>query len=111
MSLADAFAPIEALNREIVLHNTFGHLAPVPGKKYTGTILVAQGNYRDTVLLDSDFGELPDSPWLYDDLQRFIETAPSESPAVYRWSGWYIQYKNGNHRFGGGKFRKLQLSD
>lgn len=111
MSLADAFAPVEALNREIVLHNTFGHLAPVPGKKYSGTILVAQSEYGDNMIFSADFGDLPDSPWLYDDMNDFIESAPNERPAIFKWSGWYVRYKNGNHRFGGGKFRKLKLPD
>lgn len=111
MSLADAFAPIEALNREIVMHNTFGHLAPVPGQRYTGTILLAQGDYGDNVILSARFDELDDSPWLFEDMQQFIWSAPDERPAIFKWSGWYVRYKNGRCRFGGGKFRKLQLPE
>lgn len=108
MPIVDAFATGK---RERVLHDTWGHLAPEPGQKYPGTILIAQGDYRDCIILSARFDDLDDSPWLYDDMQEFIASAPSERPAIFKWSGWYVRYKNGRCRFGGGKFRKLQLPE
>ncbi len=107
---ADAFAPIDDINKEIVKSNTWGHLAPVPGRKYYGWFIVAVGTYGETIVLDDNFPELPGSPWQYDDLHEFSFEATSDfGTGLYRFEGWYKKFKNGNHQFGGGKFKKVEV--
>jgi hypothetical protein len=62
MGLQEAFAPIEAVYREAVLRDTWGHLAPEPGRKYAGTILFTHSEYGDITVIRTDFPGLPDSP-------------------------------------------------
>jgi len=110
MSLADAFAPVEALNRAIVSRNTFGHLAPEPQKKYYGWVIVAIGIGGNSIIFDYEFNGLPVSPWFAEDLDEFSfdETANKEI-GLYKFDGWYMKFKNGNFHFGGGKFTKGEI--
>ncbi len=102
MTLADAFATHEAIEHARVLHDTWGHLAPQAATRYSGWIVFANGAYGDSgVLIDAAFEGLDDSPWLYDDMIRFIEQHPGEPGNVYRWDGSYTKYKNGGCRFSG----------
>lgn len=110
MSLASAFAPVEALNREIVKFDTWGHLAPEPHKKYHGWIIVAIGEYGETIVLQDDFPGLPNSPWQYNDLCEFTFEATGDfEVGLYKFKGWYKKFKNGNFRFGGGKWRRVEI--
>ena len=111
MSLKDAFILVDQINREIINSNTWGHLYPEPGRKYTGQITVAIGCYHhETIVLDDTFENLPNSPWQYDDLQEFISQATSNfETGIYRFKGWYKKFKNGNYQFGGGKFYHVPI--
>jgi hypothetical protein len=112
MSFADAFAPIQAINEEVVKVGTWGHLSPEPHRKYYGWIIVAVGTYRESIVLDDEFPELPNSPWQYDDLHEFSFEATSGFKAgLYKFEGWYKKFKNGNYRFGGGKFKRVEIAD
>lgn len=109
MSLADAFAPVMMLNRDIVMKQTWGHLMPETGRKYHCFIVVAKGNCGDSIIFDYGFEGLLDSPWLFEDFTTFAfnSTSRFEASALYRFDGWYKKFKNGNYRFGGGKFTKI----
>lgn len=87
--MADAFAPIEALNRSIAVSSTFGHLAPKHRKVYKGTILFTCGEYGDYTCVRSDFGDLPSSPWFHEHIHAFIADHAEERGCLYRFSGTY----------------------
>lgn len=108
--LSDAFELVDQVNREIVLNNTWGHLSPEPQKKHNGWIIIAVGNYRQTIVVDDNFDGLPNSPWQYEDLHKFVFKATSGfEVGVYRFDGWYKKFKNGTYQFGGGKFKRITL--
>ena len=113
MSLADAFAGAEVHYRAEVYAATWGHLAPQPRQTYRGWILFAHSAYGgETCLINADFGDLDDSPWLYEDLQEYVEHHREVLPNneregnVYRFDGTYTKFKNGGCRFSG-KVRQL----
>lgn len=108
--LEAAFAPITAYNREVVLADAFGHLAPEVGRTYEGWIVIARSVYNDgeVVIVNEDFG-LDGSPWWMEHLQEFGKSLTLEEGAVYRWTGTYRVFKNGNYRFSG-KAEKLSFT-
>lgn len=97
-------------NRETVMEDTWGHLAPKPHVKYHGYIIVTTSVFGgDTTLLDYDFKNLDSNPWLYEDVGNFIfhNEFSHDTASIYRFDGWYKKFKNGGCLFGGGKFRKV----
>jgi hypothetical protein len=67
-----AFAPVLLSQKQAVLKDTWGHLAPVRGKSYRGYIVFTKTAYGDLSIVDSDFNNLPDSPWLFDAMNDFV---------------------------------------
>lgn len=59
------------------MNDTWGHLAPVPGKQYSGYILFYYGAYGDTTVINDDFPDLPSSPWYYDDMYDYVNSFTS----------------------------------
>lgn len=89
-----AFAPIRMANTIAVQKATWGHLAPRCNKKYTGTIVFSISAYGDMVVIDADFGDLPDSPWLFEALHEFpFADEGLVHGAVYRFDGIFRNYK------------------
>lgn len=77
-----------------VQQETWGHLAPEAERAYTGTVLFAASEWGETVLLASDFPGLPDSPWLFDDLNSlvdFVITRERLDAGIYLFTGTYIK--------------------
>ena len=72
--MENAFAPIEAMYREQMRVATWGHMAPVKDRKYTGRIIFAVGCYGNDdinpTVLTTDV--LPNSPWEYDHIRELI---------------------------------------
>ena len=101
MSMESAFAPYEAQHKAEVMAATFGHVAPQPGVKYEGEILFAYGEFGDIVTIKSNFANLSDSPWFFDDLSDFICEKSKTEGTIYRFSGTYTKFKNGKCRFSG----------
>lgn len=108
MSMADAFAPAENSFRNWVAVNTWGHLAPEARKVYRGYIVFALGCYGDQVVLQSEFENLPGSPWYFDDesewVNEFIDRhtkVGGDCHGIWRFDGTYTKFKNGNYRFSG----------
>lgn len=95
--LAEIFADVEARNRDIVEAETWGHLAPEQQRTYPGTVVFAVSEYGDNVPVFVRFDDLPDSPWLFEGLNRWIgdQVLPPGShqralePGVYRFTGTY----------------------
>lgn len=101
MSLASVFEPIEAVNRAIVMANTWGHLAPEPNRKHEITIVFCHGEYRDVTPIKVESLTVCDSPWFFEDMNDFIYENRAEPGNVYKFRGWYKKFKNGNYRFSG----------
>ena len=112
MGLDEAFAPVEAVNTQIVLHNTWGHLAPEPHRKYYGWFIVAKGAYGDYIIFDYEFKDLPDSPWFFEHFTEyaFDRVGVDAGVGLYKYEGWYKLFKNGNCQFGKGTFTKLEIA-
>jgi len=90
-----------------VMQDTWGHLEPKIRNKYFGWIIVAVGVYDEIIIVDHCFPGLDNSPWQYDDFQKFIRNKLLDfDPGVYKLKGWYMKYKNGNYHIGG-KFIRL----
>jgi hypothetical protein len=51
-----------AKRKHDVMQDTWGHLYPEPGKKYPGKILIVEGIYGGTTILNYSFEDLNDSP-------------------------------------------------
>lgn len=105
MSLAEVFAPAEAVYRAQVMADTWGHLAPKPQHKYQGTVLFSRSEYGNELgLIRVTFPDLDDSPWFFQALnEHFFQLAKDklQSGEVAEWSGTYMAFKNGNYRFSG----------
>jgi len=104
MSLEEAFAPVEAHNKAVVYNQRCGHLAPKPSTKYEIKILFTYSAYGDMVIIDTNQEDnLPDSPWLFDDMQEFIQSQCTDKTQgdVMLFDGTYQKYKNGNCKFSG----------
>jgi hypothetical protein len=68
MSLADAFAPVEAKYRAQVIAATWGHLAPEPQRLYRARVIFTCAAYSGTYSIINAKLDVPDSPWLFDHL-------------------------------------------
>lgn len=93
---AETFAPIDAANREKVMQNTWGHLAPLKNTSYKGVILFTKSAYRSGTidLIDTQFNNLEDSPWLYDFLCKHLYAfSDLEYGAVYRIDCTFRNYR------------------
>lgn len=108
--MQEAFAPVDAVNREIVYRDTWRHLAPEPRRTYRGYIVYAYGAWGDIVPVDSEFDGLSSSPWFFEDMNNYICEQITETTAVgiYRFDGTYTRFKNGSCRFSG-KIRTIAL--
>lgn len=92
-TMSEALAPAIAYQKEQVMQETWGHLAPKKNKTYRGTILVAVGCYDplNPTILDCQFKELNDSPWFYEAMQEYLWKQTFE-PGVYRFTGKFKNY-------------------
>lgn len=108
MPVYDAYADSK---KKMVMEDTWGHLSPQPGRKYSGRILFTHGAYGDIVPIACDFSDLPDSPWFYEDMMQFIRDHIKkdgyEFGSIYRFVGTYVKFKNDNCRFSGETMRIL----
>lgn len=99
-TMAEAWAPVEAVYREAVTQETWGHLAPEKNKTYLVTLVYAVGIFGDdslnpTVLQCDLSGGLDSSPWLYEALQDFLWSfnGQNDEGGVYRFVGKLRNYK------------------
>lgn len=105
MSLGSAMAEWQAYEAAKIQAATFGHLAPRPRTTYPGEILFTFGEYGDLTLIRVSFDNLPDSPWLMEDMLDFIGDKSVKHKIkegnVYKFTGTYTKFKNGKCRFSG----------
>lgn len=95
-SWAEMFAPIDAANRERVMQSTWGHLAPLKNTSYKGVILFTATAYNSgtIVLIDSEFDNLEDSPWLYDFIHEHLNKLHNlDRGAIYQLNCTFRNYR------------------
>lgn len=94
MSLESAFAPAENAYRNKVLQSAWGHAAPKKNKTYRGYIVFSTSAYGGAIeIIDADWGDLEDSPWLYDAMYDLVcDHAPARG-AVRRFDGTFKNFK------------------
>jgi len=112
MSMADVFALIDAVYREQVKGETWGHLAPKRNAKYHGRIVWAIGIYDSgelnptplhCELTSKTAGDLSDSPWFYDAIMEWLSKPnidafhkherPYKCGCVYEFTGYFMNYE------------------
>lgn len=76
-----------------VMHGTWGHLYPEPGRKYPGYIVFAVGDYGDQTLLKTEFEGLSDSPQKMEVCNQIFNSWEVET-GVYRVDCELWFYKN-----------------
>ncbi|MCY1197876.1 hypothetical protein D9M72_92440 [compost metagenome] len=111
MSLADAFIPVVRAQRELVMHQTWGHLKVDRRKRHPGYILFTAGEFRDVVVINSEFDDVPDSPWFYTHIHDFIMKKAGrreQCGKVFRFDGYYRVCLNGVGQFIG-KVRVVRM--
>ncbi len=87
-TMAECFAPIEARDKSIVMHQTWGHLGPEQ-KRYYGQMIVAHSTYGDITVIDDRFEDLQNSPWQYAAINDIaFELLKDEEVGVYNLIGW-----------------------
>lgn len=96
-TIADAFAPVEARYKSLVMQHTWGHLAPRKNKTYRGYVVFALGCYDSGELnptpLTCEFAGLGDSPWFYDSLMDFLQSLGGKAGDVFRFDGTFRNYE------------------
>ena len=101
-TFADAFVEPEAAFKAAVMHQTWGHLKVDRRKRHRGYILFTAGEYRDLVVIKSDFGDVPDSPWFYTHIHDFISKKAGKREQCgkgFRFDGFYRVCLNGVGQF------------
>lgn len=83
----------ERLKYQQVQEETWGHLAPQRDRSYPGSMLFAQSQYGDFVILRAEFDGLDDSPWLFDAMMSFVEKWAKEPGVVYGFDGHLKNYE------------------
>jgi hypothetical protein len=85
-----------------VMRDTWGHLAP-KAQTYSGWMVFARSAYPGdgVTLLNAEFEDLNDSPWLYAEMQEWIARHVPREACVYRFDGTYTRFETGAYRFAG----------
>ena len=98
--LVDAYSERKAIE---VNQDTWGHFAPKKAKRYKTRIVFAIGCYESGYLNPTpicvEVENLPDSPWLYEDVMDYLQTI-GEMPegTIWEFNGFYENRQfAGNH--------------
>ena len=100
MGLRDIEPIIEEHNRQLVLVETFGHLAPINNHTYTGRIVYTcgcfdSGDLNPTPIFCKLKG-LDSSPWFYEAIHAWLQALPEtfkKIGCVYEWKGLFRNYE------------------
>jgi hypothetical protein len=106
MSLADAFAPSDNRNYNVVMQDAFGHLAPERRKAIPGWISFVTSPYSGCTVVDFGFEGTESSPWLAEAIADHVAKlsgryAIDDEAGMFRWQGSVTMFNNGAFRFGG----------
>lgn len=97
--MRDVLADIVRTNFEYVRQDTWGHLAPVKDKSYSGRLVFAVGCFGNDPINPTpivfEFDELGSSPWLFEAIQDMsyeliAKTYPEGT--VVEWAGTVCNY-------------------
>jgi hypothetical protein len=92
--MTNVFAEINATYKAQVMEDTWGHLAPIKNKSYSGRIVYTIGCYGNTpVPIFCEFNGLNDSPWFFSAIQDFMFNQKTESGIVYEFIGTFKNYE------------------
>lgn len=122
MGLEHVAPSIEAHNTELVMRDTWGHLAPQKNVTYPGYFTMAIGIYDsgelNPTILECNFGDLANSPWFYEAIHEFTSGplrekygSKAKDEPYPRWTCGHIYRFDGhfrNYKFVG-KLRRLVL--
>jgi hypothetical protein len=101
MSLANAFVGSDARYKAQVIAATWGHLEMKTNTLQKGWFVFSITAYSGHhVILGSDWGDVPDSPGLYEAMEDYI-FRHGKRGVVMRLEGHIRRYKNGAYRIGG----------
>lgn len=95
-NIAEIMADYTEHHRQLVLADTFGHLAAKKGKEYGVKILFATSPYSQysTSLIDTKYSDgLEDSPWIYDAIVERINGMKLKKYGVYLLDGTVKNYR------------------
>lgn len=95
-TMAAAFAPIDAANREAISQSTWGHLAPTKNITYRGEVFFCKSEFNSgsITLIASKFDELESSPWFYDSIHEFLYSIDKlEEGKVYEMRATFRNYR------------------
>jgi len=108
-----------ATKKTEVMQNTFGHLYPKPLEVYVGTALVVYDSYGGMTLVFEEFKDgagktLCGADILPSDLLEYITRRVDKKyeqthDHIYRFTGTYKKFKNGNFQCGG-KITRVNLN-
>lgn len=99
MSMREVFGSIEAAARHAAAVMTFGGVDP---GQYHGSILFTLAAWgHEYIIIDAKFSGNCGGPELMEDMLDFISEKATKEGIVYKWTGKYTKFKNGNCRFSG----------
>ena len=110
MSVPQIYQEINDRNTDIVLSQTWGHLYPKDQQPHDGFIVFAHSAYGDISSIDSDFKDIDDSPWFFQDMMNYIGKCNTIAGNIYIFKGTYRKLKNQRAVFKG-KIQKIKVSD
>lgn len=99
--LENIFSLHDSKYRNHILADTWGHLDAEIDRVYTGWIVYTHGCYGDLTIINWEFEDLPDNPWIYEEIQAFIADMENDACTIYRFIGTYVREKDGNALFDG----------
>jgi hypothetical protein len=95
--LEAVFKPSEDHYRELARQATYGHLAPNKHTTYKGQFAFIKSAYGDTLIVDSEFQGLPDSPWFMEAMLEYasdyLDAMGEDDTGLYLFSGIFRNYK------------------
>jgi len=106
MSLASAFAPVRNHDYNMVMQDTWGHLAPERRKTIPGWITFVTSPFSGCTIVDFEFENTPASPWLAEAMVEYVGNMSrrydvDKVAGMFRWEGTMRMFNNGAFRFGG----------
>jgi len=112
MPLVDVFRDSKKIR---VMQETWGHLYPKPGFKYPGEMLIAIGEYRDEIIISSDFPNLAGSPYRYgmeDTIFDILHNKYDVEPGVYKVDCvlWFYKTEQALNK-GVGRMIKIEIEE
>lgn len=114
-SMESCLEKIYAINKTIIMEQTWGHLNAQRGSTHNGWFVFINGQHGDSCVVESSFNSFGEGPEYFNHRQDFIlkETSKEGScskTGIYKFTGEYSVLKNGEGRFKG-KIKKLNIHD